>query len=559
VDKFIAELFRSSKTYCMREKLGYFIGESLAAIGISILAISMVVTAVSSATAATAVHSLVDRPDDVAGFQVHVVYVVPIGSTDLGVDTNGQIDVWVKEGNAWLNGKVGHSLPFDTFQGATDVTFLASKYPASELCFDNCKTLSKLKDEYIKQNPTFDDSKTLLFMLNEKLDPTTCGWGSFASNLALAHNFGDTTDGCNFPTSKAKTGLNGPAKTIIHELIHTFGIHHVCMDSSDLMIGTPECKIEKNTYGDVPLTIDSKRNQYIGSDSAFGVDLLKMPIWADGSGSNSYANIKQISDKEYLPQLKDDSVYSVIGQESKKFDWKWEKDFYPDGPGTKCQFISGTISIIGKQNKSACVFDVPASLRAGKSFTVSQSWVKGPWHGAASITGVLVRKDLSSNPCTENTCFAGGNTTADYSCWTSDVKSMTLQQLVNGKWVDFKTVGTKSGSKCLNNGKYVNYPEVILNFQQTGLFVYRWFIPTHHGFNSYTDKPFAILVNDENSAEPSQEEVASAQLNAIDLGKAADVAKVIASMRTTIICTKGKATKQVTGVKPTCPVGYKRK
>lgn len=536
-----------------------FLGQRLTRVATTILCLLMTVLITNPVSAATTVRSLVDRADDVSGYQVHLVYVVPNGSTDLNVDTNGQIDSWVKEGNAWLNGKVGHGLQFDTFQGATDVTFLASKYRASELCYDNCSTLSKLRDEYVTQNPAFDDSKTLLFMLNEKLDPTSCGWGSFASNLALTHNFGDTTDGCNWPNTKVKTGLNGPAKTIIHELIHTFGIHHVCIDSTDLMIGTPECKIDDNTYGELPVTVDSKRNQYLGSDSAFGIDILKMPIWADGSGSNSYANIKQISDKEYVPQLKDDTVYAVIGQESNKFDWKWEKDFYPDGAGTKCQFTSGNISIVGKQRKSACVFDVPASLRAGKPFTVTQSWVEGPWHGAASITGVLVRKDFSSNPCTENTCFVGGTTTADYSCWTSDVKSMKLQQLINGKWLDFKTVGTKSGSQCLNNGKYVNYPEVTLDFQQTGLFVYRWFIPTRPGYNSYTGKPFAILVNDENSAEPSQDEIASSQSKAIELGKAADAVKGNTLMKSTITCIKGKLTKKITGNNPTCPAGYKQK
>jgi hypothetical protein len=536
-----------------------FFGHRLARVATVSTFLMMTVLATNPASAATTVRSLVDRTDDVTGYQVHLVYVVPNGSSDVGVDINGQIDVWVKEGNAWLNGKVGHSLQFDTFQGTADVTFLASKYRVAELCYDTCDTLSKLKNEYVTANPTFDDSKTLLFMLNEKLDPTSCGWANYASNLALTHNFGDTTDGCNSPNTKAKTGLNGPAKSIIHELIHTFGIHHVCMDSSDLMIGTPECKIEDSTYGKIPLTVDSKRNQYLGSDSAFGTDLLKMPIWADGSGSNAYANIKQISDEEYVPQLKDDTVYAVIGQESKKFAWKWEKEFYPDGAGTKCQFTSGIISIIGKLSKSACVFDVPASLRAGKSFTVSQSWVEGPWHGVASVTGVLVRKDFSSNPCTENTCFTGGTTTADYSCWENNVKSITLQQLVNGKWVDFKTVGTKSGSKCLNNGKYMSYPEVTLNFQQIGLFVYRWFIPTRPGFNSYTGKPFAVVVNDENSAEPSQDEIASAQSTAIDLGKTADALKGTASVKSTITCIKGKLTKIVTGTNPKCPSGYKSK
>ena len=36
-------------------------------------------------------------------------------------------------------------------------------------------------------------------------------------------------------------------------------------------------------------------------------------------------------------------------------------------------------------------------------------------------------------------------------------------------------------------------------------------------------------------------------------------AKAVASKKTTVTCTKGKLTKKVTGIKPNCPEGYKRK
>ena len=68
-----------------------------------------------------------------------------------------------------------------------------------------------------------------------------------------------------------------------------------------------------------------------------------------------------------------------------------------------------------------------------------------------------------------------------------------------------------------------------------------------------------VIVNDENSAEPSQDETASAQTRAIDLGKAADAVKVNASVKTTITCIKGKLTKKITGSNPKCPAGYKKR
>jgi len=512
-------------------------------------------TAPNASAAGTTVRSLVDRPDDVTGYQIHLVYVALKSSVDKNWDTNGQIDSWVTEANNWLMGKVGHKFVFDTYQGSADVSFLQSKYTSEELCKDSCEGLDKLQNEYYGQDNSYNGSKTLLFVIYDKLPGESCGWATRPSNQALIHNLG--SDSCGgYASDKTRFGLPYPSVSLLHELIHTYGISHKCFDSSDLMLGSPECP---GSRGETSITFDASRSHYVGGSSSDGIDLLKMPIWADNSGSSSYAKIQQISDNKFVPQLKDDTVYAVIGQQSKKFDWEWEKNFNPDGAGLNCRFDSGVVSIVGTQNKSACLFNVPSNLRPGGTFTVTQSWVIGPWHGEATVSGVLVRADLTSNPCTENSCFVGGSTTADYSCWTSDVKSMTLQQLVNGKWSDFKTVQTKSGSKCVNSGKHINYPELTLNFQQPGLFIYRWFVPSRPGWNSFKDTPFAIIVNDENSAEPSKDEVASAQIKAIDLGKVADGVKVSSSVNSSITCIKGTLIRVISGTNPRCPTGFKKK
>jgi hypothetical protein len=554
----------------------------------------MTVLVTNPVSAATPVRSLVDRADDVNGYQVHLVYVALNGSVDVAWDTNGKIDSWVTEANSWLMAKVGRKFIFDTYQGSTDVTFMQSKYTAAELCSGSCQALKKLETEYAGQDISYNRSKSLVFVIYDNLDPNSCGWARRPGNLALVHDMAPSA--CS--GDQLTYGLSFEALCLIHELIHTYGISHKCSDSSDLMIGSPECS---GSRGNIMVTLDNTRTQYVGSDTSDGIDLLKMPIWNDSSGSATYSQIMQISDTKYIPTLRSGTIYAVVGKQSGKFDWSWEKAFYPDGVGMNCQFTSGLVSVTGTQSKSACVFDVPNTLRAGKPFTVSQSWVAGPWHGEASVTGVLARNDLSTNPCTRNTCFVGGTTTADYSCWTSNVKSLTLQQLINDSWVDSKTVGTVSGSHCLNSDKYMNYPELTLNFPQAGLFVYRWFFPGGLGVNSYTDTPFVVLVNDENSAEPSQDEVTSAQTKAIELGKAADAktaaelkakqeadAKAAAELKakqeadakaaddalaakaaktladkaaavkksTTISCMKGKAIKRVTGISPKCPSGY---
>ena len=521
------------------------------------LIISLISIGILPAMAIVSERSLVDRPDDFSGFQIHLVYVVPASSLDLNSDINGQIDAWVKEANAWLKGKVGKSLKFDTFKGDTDVSFMQSKYRTSELCIKKCETLSNLQDEYLSQNRNFESSKTLLFLIGDELDSATCGWSENPSNLALVHNFANSSDGCNWPTSKDVTGLSGPAGTITHELIHTFGVDHVCSDNSDLMIGIPECTIDKNTFGHVPITLDLKANQYAGSDSTFGIDILKMPIWSDGSGTKSYAEIKQISGEKYISKLDGVTVYAVVGKVSEKFDWDWEKDLRPEGGAIDCTLTTGASKIKGQIVNSACTFDIPNTLRAGSAFTVAQSWEKGPWHGNASVTGKLVRSDLSSTPCSESACFVGGSTFLHNGCWPSNVVNLVLQQVVNGKWKEVENLKATKDDAC-KKAKFPNSVNYELAFKQPGTFVYRWVSPKSSGWSATYDTPFAVVVNDSTQPEPTQSEIELAQSQALLIGKQADT-RVSTSQKITITCVKGNLTKKVISMKPVCPSGYKKK
>ncbi len=66
-----------------------------------------------------------DRPDEVTGPQVHVVYVVPSDGGDRGLDTNSTLVNTTGSWQHWLSGQTGgRVLRLDTYQGALDVTFV---------------------------------------------------------------------------------------------------------------------------------------------------------------------------------------------------------------------------------------------------------------------------------------------------------------------------------------------------------------------------------------------------------------------------------------------------
>ena len=482
---------------------------------ISVILLLALFTPVSSA--APLERSLIDRPDEVTGYQIHLIYVVTKDSSDEQRDLNGQIDTWVKDSQIWLQKNLGHQLIFDTYQGQVDVTFMQSKYSTAQLCNSNCNALEKLAAEVQAQDPKLSAGKTLYFNLSELLSPTYCGWANYFGNLALGFSKGST---CNWAESISYTGLAQPAKTMIHELFHSFGVSHVCFDDSDLMIGTPECTINNSIFGQIPITLDASHKKYIGGDEA-GIDILRLPVWKDGSGSKDYAKLSPTSGNLYLPRLNDGSIVVKVGQISGGFQWGWSKDISSTFTKLTCTIVSGDKKIAGVTAKSACVFDVPAEWRVGSGFTITQEIEIGPYSGTASVSGKLARADYSTVPCTSEICFEGGSTEIGGYCWSSDVERLVLQQLIDGKWQEVKSQKTEIGTGC--NSKNPMSTNFKLEFESAGTKIYRIVLPETSKFSIYRGEPFAVLVTAIDVAEPSAAQIKEAQLFAISQGKEADV------------------------------------
>lgn len=499
--------------------------------------------------------SLVDRPDDVTGYQIHLFYVLPADIADEFRDTFGTLDAMVNEAQQWLKGNLGKQFIIDTYQGKADVTFLKSSYKLKDLCYETeCDAISKLITEARIQDPTLSAKKSYFFSISGVLDARYCGWAKASSNLALGFSSGTT---CNSPTALAETGLTYPAATFIHEIFHTYGVKHICVNNSDLMLGTPECTLDMNTFGHVRTTLDTSKTNYLGSELA-GVDLLKMPIWSDGSGENLYSQYLSDSGNKYLAKLQDGRTFLILGAESNRFDWSWSKNVSRTFQNIECRVTSDSITVVGYAKENACYFDVPNTFQAGSIFEVRQDVYVGPFHGIARETGVVVRADYSDTPCTRNTCIAGAS--FEYvSCWQKAPASAEIQRIVNGKWVKFESAAISlSDSRCSSTSPHATV--IKLNFTEPGNVYLRLFTPSTKSLNGYTGQPFAMIIRNPNTAEPNKDDIIAAGVEAISLGRAADLAA--APKVKTIACIQKsgkKLIKKVTALAPKCPVGYQQK
>ena len=467
--------------------------------------------------ASAAERSSIDRPDIVSGYQIHAVYVVPKNGVDLKLDTEGQINSWITSSNLFLQSQIGRKLKFDLYAGGVDVTYLQSKYELSELCYSNCETLEKLSSELEERAGKSFRAKTTVFFFSDNLDQGSCGWASRPGNIALVHNV--FAPGCSSQIAEA----------IAHEIFHTYGIGHTCLSKVDLMLGG-SCTI--TSYIGDPTVVGFSGTNYVGSDKAFGVDILKMPVWIDGNEPGDYSRITQSSDNYYLPKLKDGTIYAIVGYPSSNFSWNWPMKLgdtdIPNGRFMRiengeitCSMSSGVKVITGISRGTSCVFDVPENWRVGQSFQVTQKWIMGPWNGSVVVSGKLLRADLSSSPCNQEVCFVGGSTVLPSSCWNTTASEILLQKVVMGAWQNVSTVPLVSSGKCSQS--YPKQPEYKYSFENSGTEVFRWYIKPTSTQKGFADTPFAVLVSGAEEREANDSEVKLANERALDLGKAADL------------------------------------
>lgn len=228
-------------------------------------------------------------PDDRPGYQIQVVYVTTPGQTGYDYLANGDIHTWVNRLQDWLTAKFQDRLIFDTHRGVLDV-------PRLHVDFDldvahsvggneggGAKTVNESVVElYRSLNPDSYHAKTLVFVVNQASAATLgyCGYAYIPGDAAFVFPALERC-GDDARHRERNDGLPYPAKSILHELFHSYGVGHTCVDDTDLMIGAPECPEQRDWSK--PVTVDASRSRYFGG-SLSGVDVATLKIWESGRG-----------------------------------------------------------------------------------------------------------------------------------------------------------------------------------------------------------------------------------------------------------------------------------
>jgi hypothetical protein len=225
--------------------------------------------------------SVLDRPDDVEGRQLHAVYVKAVGVPDRALDTGLELSAALRDFDAWLRQETGGiGVRLDTFEGHLDVTYLPLPMTAEEFvesgdCAGEVCPSDIDFERILIEAGYHDPEKTYAFFYDGGISPPGLCGGARNDSRSLLINLNDFTAGtCPSPWRAESLDVFSLGHLVGHELMHTLGA--VCQaaakaddgyhstDSVDLMYGRADGPGQR---------LDPDRDSYWGPGAPAGCDV----------------------------------------------------------------------------------------------------------------------------------------------------------------------------------------------------------------------------------------------------------------------------------------------
>jgi len=187
---------------------------------------------------AIGVRTAIDRPDDVEGPQVHVVFARASDHEDRELDLDGSLAGSVAVWNAWLAEQTGGpALRLDTCGGALDVTYLELPQTDAEIAAQDPYIRNLLEDELAAAGGIADNK--LYAVYYDGSSTYSCGGGAWppliVGRVAALYLRGEVPG---HPPCLRAFAAEGEAPgyfefSMLHEIIHTLGLVATCAPHTD--------------------------------------------------------------------------------------------------------------------------------------------------------------------------------------------------------------------------------------------------------------------------------------------------------------------------------------
>ncbi len=225
--------------------------------------------------------SMADRPDDVDGYQIRVVYALPSDGVDEQLDLDGRIETSVTAWNGWLASQSGGpKMRLDTCDGKLDIGFIRLSRTDADIAAGGAYVREAIEKELRPAPP-----KKLLAVYYGGSSTYSCGGGAYppelvghvaAMYLKGAPPGAPTCDTNEVGASPTKPGYIDFA--MLHEIFHSLGAAASCAPHHHLRGHVNEDPTDLMWSGDKPWSpalLDTGRDDYWGHGRADCVDVAK--------------------------------------------------------------------------------------------------------------------------------------------------------------------------------------------------------------------------------------------------------------------------------------------
>jgi len=225
-----------------------------------------------------------DRPDQITGSQVHLIYVVPADGSDRRLDTTGAVANSFAAAQRWLVAAAGMRLRLDTYQGTPDISFHRLRETNAQAAAEGPFVREVIERSLIVAG--FNRPSKILLVYYDGLNTAACGSGAWPP--ALPGSVGALYLKGEPPGfSCSSVGLAGAGvqpgyweHSLVHEAFHLMG-HvptcapnqhaggHVSDSPADIMYAGPEPW--------TPSAVDVGSDDYFGAGIPGCPDLARSP------------------------------------------------------------------------------------------------------------------------------------------------------------------------------------------------------------------------------------------------------------------------------------------